>query len=223
MQHVAVQDPVGSASVELTDEDAPPTTAMPPMFEMAGTSRALPMFGPVGRRRSPWAVAALAVVTLGVASLAWYRRVNREMEEFDPQLHARPGRSTLAVAIPWLAGLLTSLAGAVLIVTARLGVGLPVSVHLASPGPYVLLAGLAAVPLLIAIVPFGIVSLVMTLERLRCVEEHAGVTGDRQVRPVKSSLLLYVPVVGGLIMVARMQTRLNEVWETFAPARYVSR
>ncbi|HEV2360698.1 MAG TPA: hypothetical protein VGS21_03245, partial [Acidimicrobiales bacterium] len=124
MQNVAVQDPVVNAAVELTDEDAPPPAAVPPGFGLPAPSRPMPMFGPVGRRRAPLAPVALAVVTFGVTSLAWFRRINREMEEFDPQLHARPGRSTVAVLIPWLAGVLTTVAGIVLVVTTQVGVKL---------------------------------------------------------------------------------------------------
>ncbi|MHB8719077.1 MAG: hypothetical protein ACYDAC_09345 [Candidatus Dormibacteria bacterium] len=226
MQNVAVQDPAVNASVELAEEDSSPLLTAPPLardLPLPAAPRTMPMFGPVGRRRSPWAIAALAFVTLGVASLGWYRRVNREMEEFDPQLHTRTGRSVVAVVIPWLAGLLTALAGAALIVVARIGLTLPAGIHLADPWPYVLLGGLLAIPWLEAVIPFSLVSIVMTIERLRCVEEHAGVSIERQVRPVKVSLLLFVPVIGGLVLLARMQSRLNAIWETLAPSGHVSR
>jgi hypothetical protein len=67
------------------------------------------------------------------------------------------------------------------------------------------------------------VAVVMTLERLRCVEEHVGTTTDCQVRPVASSLLLAIPVVGGLALLMREQRRLNAIWDAMAAVGRPSR
>ncbi|MEO8899050.1 MAG: hypothetical protein ABI352_11295 [Candidatus Dormibacter sp.] len=175
--------------------------------------RPMPTFGPVGRSRSTLLVPVLSVLTLGVSALVWHHDVNRELEEFDPKLHSRPRRSTVAMMVPWLAGLLVTLAGATLIITSRLGIHLPLNVHVATWQAYCLLAGLAAVPYLTLLVPFSVVAVVMTLERLRSVEEHVGATTDRQVRPVGTSLFLAIPVVGGLVLLAIEQRRLNAIWQ----------
>lgn len=184
-------------------------------------ARAMPLFGPAGRLRSALAVPLLAVVTLGVYALVWHYRVNQEMELFDPKLHSRPRRSLLAVIVPWLTGTVVTLAGAALILTTRFGVQLPFDPHVTSMQAYYLLGGLAVVPYLTLLLPFSAVAVVMTLERLRSVEEHAGATTDRQVRPVASSLLLLVPVIGGLLMVGLAQRRLNAIWQRVAPSGHL--
>jgi hypothetical protein len=178
----------------------------------------LPTFGPVGQPRSALLVPLFAAVSLGAYALVWHHRVNRELEEFDPKLHSRPRRSAFAVAVPWLIGLLITLAGAALIVAARMSVHLPLASHVTSFESYLMLAGLAVVPYLALVIPISLVAIVMTLERLRCVEEHVGTTTDRQVRPVGSALLLIVPVVGGLMLLGTEQRRLNAVWDAVAPA-----
>jgi Domain of unknown function (DUF4234) len=175
--------------------------------------RPMPTFGPVGRSRSTLLVPVLSVLTLGVYALVWHHDVNRELEEFDPKLHSRPRRSTVAVMVPWLAGLLVTLAGATLIITTRLGIHLPFNIHVATWQAYSLLAALAAVPYLTLLLPFSAVAVVMTLERLRSVEEHVGATTDRQVRPVGTSLFLSIPLVGGLVLLAIEQRRLNAIWQ----------
>ena len=177
-----------------------------------------PMFGPVGRPRSAVLMPLLAAVTLGVYALVWHHRVNRELEEFDPKLHVRRVRSTVAVAVPWLMGLLATLAGAAFIIGGRLSIHIPLASHVTAAQSYYLLAGVAAVPYLTLLLPFSVVAVVMTLERLRCVEEHVGTTTDRQVRPVGSSLLLAIPVAGGLVLLGREQSRLNAVWNVMAAA-----
>ncbi|MGH7722498.1 MAG: hypothetical protein ACRENL_06650 [Candidatus Dormibacteria bacterium] len=185
--------------------------------------RTHPMFGPVGRPRSPLLVAVLAAVTLGVSALVWHRRVNRELEEFDPKLHVRPVRSAVAVAVPWLVGLLTTLAGATFIIGGRLSIHVPLGSHVGTAAAYSLLAGLAAVPYLVVLVPFSLMAIAMTAERLRCVEEHTGTTTDRQLRPVGSSLLLLIPIVGGLVLVSTEQRRLNAIWDAMAPTGHIVR
>ncbi len=158
-------------------------------------ARPQPMFGPVGRQRSAAAVSLLSVVTLGIYALAWHHRVNRELEEFDPKLHSRPAAQHAAVMVPWLTGLPATLAG-------RRVITAPLSIHLPFDSTWPP-AGLRAAgragrrPYLTLLLPFSAVAVVMTLERLRCVEEHVGTTTDRQVRAGGHVVLLLIPLVGG--------------------------
>lgn len=204
------------------DEGSQPELALEPAVPLA-PPRPMPMFGPVGRTRSAALVAVVSALTLGVYALVWHHTVNREMEEFDPKLHARPRRSMVALLVPWLAGLLVTLAGAALVITSRLRIHLPLDPHITTTQAYYLLAGLGAIPYLVLLLPFSLVAVVMTLERLRSVEEHVGATTDRQVRPVGTSLLLAIPVVGGLLLLATEQRRLNDVWQAVTPSGHLKR
>ena len=98
-------------------------------------------FGPAGKRRSTLAIVVLSVVTLGIYSLVWYHRVNREVGNFDTRMHVVPGRSTVAVAIPWAIGWLVSIAGAIRIVLAVANVALPFDPHFTVLQAYGLLGG----------------------------------------------------------------------------------
>ena len=210
---------------------APPVAYPPP----AGAPRSgsplavqllsVPSLGPPGERRHPAAVGLLSVVTLGAYAVAWHARVNREMSDFDARLEVRPRLSTFGVALAWVAGLLCSLAGAAAIVAHALKVG-PVLSHFASgpsllgvtiPWAYLMLGGLVVVPYLVLLVPTSAVSLVMTLERVRLVQERVGVRPDRQLRPAGRAALLLLPVIGGLWHVASVQSCLNSVWQTSPP------
>ena len=96
------------------------------------SEKALPKvtsFGPAGKRRSTVAIVVLSIVTLGVYSLVWHHRINREVGNFDTRMHVIPGRSTVAVTIPWAIGWLVSIAGAVRIVLAVANVTLPFDPH----------------------------------------------------------------------------------------------
>lgn len=179
-------------------------------------ARPQPLFGPVAQARSTVLVPVLAVLTLGLYALVWHHRVNRELEEFDPKLRARPSRSAFGVTVPWVLGLLATVTGAVLLVGARLSIHVPFAADVSTWEAYVLLAGLALVPFLTLLLPFSLVAVVMTLERLRCVEEHVGFTTDRQIRPVAQSQLLVIPVVGGLVLLSLVQRRVNAVWDAVA-------
>jgi sugar phosphate permease len=59
----------------------------------------------IARERRPWAVALLSVLTLGVYSVVWYYKVNREMRDYgsasgDSDLaESNPTQSVLAVTI----------------------------------------------------------------------------------------------------------------------------
>jgi hypothetical protein len=170
-------------------------------------------FGPAGKRRSTLAIVALSIVTLGVYSLVWYHRVNREVGNFDTRMHVIPGRSTAAVTIPWALGWLVSIAGAVRIVLAVLNVALPFDPHFTVLQAYGLLGGGLVIPYLELLLPFSAIASVMTLERVRIVEDRMGRTTDVQLRPNRAICWMLVPVVGGLILMTITQRRLNRAWE----------
>ncbi|MDQ6748327.1 MAG: hypothetical protein M3010_09530 [Candidatus Dormibacteraeota bacterium] len=168
-------------------------------------------FGPAGRSRSPGGVAVLSTLTLGLYSLFWHHRVNCEMGDFDPRLRVRPGRSTWAVAVPWLLGLGATVAGVALLVAAHRGA--PAVARVPGWVGLALLAGVLAVPYLTLLLPFGAVGVAMTLERLRQVQEHIGVPGDVQLQPVREVGRLLIPLVGSLMLQAREQRLLDDVWD----------
>ena len=172
-----------------------------------------PSLGPVGKRRSPLAVVALSIVTLGVYSLVWHNRVTRETGNFDTRMHVIPGRSTLAVAIPWALGWMVSLAGVVRIVLAVLNVNLPFDPHFSVLQAYGLLGGGLLIPYLELLLPFSAIAVAMTLERVRIIEDRIGRTTDVQLRPTQTICWLLVPVAGGLVLIATLQRRLNRVWQ----------
>jgi hypothetical protein len=170
-------------------------------------------FGPAGKRRSTVAIVVLSIVTLGVYSLVWYHRVNREVGNFDTRMHVIPGRSTVAVAIPWALGWLISIVGAVRIVLAVANVTLPFNPHFSVLQAYGLLLGGLAIPYLVLLLPFSAIAAVMTLERVRIVEDRMGRTTDVQLRPTRVIGWMLLPVAGGLILMAIAQRRLNRAWE----------
>jgi fatty acid desaturase len=49
--------------------------------------------------RSPWAVALLPIITLGIYHLVWWYKVNREARDFDNRIKADPLMSLLAITI----------------------------------------------------------------------------------------------------------------------------
>ncbi len=179
--------------------------------------------GPVGKHRSTFGVVALSIVTLGIYSLVWHNRVNHEVGNFDTRMHVIPGRSTLALTIPWALGWLVSIVGAVRIVLAVLSVTLPFNPHFTVLQAYGLLAGGLVIPYLTLLLPFSATAWVMTLERVRIVEDRIGRTTDVQLRPTRVVCWLLFPVVGGLVLISSVQRRLNRVWEddkaTTPPAR----
>jgi hypothetical protein len=170
-------------------------------------------FGPPGKRRSTFAVVALSVVTLGVYALVWHHRINREIGNFDTRMHVIPGRSTIAVAIPWAIGWLVSIAGAVRIVLAVANVSLPFDPHFTVLQAYGLLGGGLVIPYLALLLPFSAIAIVMSLERVRILEDRMGRTTDVQLRPTRVICWLLLPIAGGLILMAIMQRRLNRAWE----------
>jgi len=148
-----------------------------------------------------------------VYSLVWYHRINREVGNFDTRMHVVPARSTIAVAIPWAIGWLVSIAGAIRIVLAVANVALPFDPHFSVLKAYGLLAGGLSIPYLELLLPFSAIAMVMTLERVRIVEDRMGRTTDVQLRPTRAILWLLLPVAGGLIIMAITQQRLNRAWE----------
>lgn len=231
--------------VEISGHGSPPPAhggwdipaATPPVFSyptglIAGhdsTTRNRPLDAPLtpslgkeGKRRQPIAVAVLSVVTLGVYALVWQHRVNVEVADFDTRMYVRAARSTLAVTIAWALGLLVSIAGAVLIVAQQMHVALPYNPGLSMFEQYLLLGGLLVVPYLVLVLPCSVIATVMTLERVRIVEDRVGTTTDMQMRPVANVWWLAVPLAGGLVLMSLVQRRLNRVWAAVAPAARIS-
>lgn len=174
-------------------------------------------FGPVGKRRKPAAVLVLCVITFGLYGLVWHKRNNHELGDFDPQMQVHAARSTWAVAIPWLLGLLVTLAGAARIGLSAANVTLSFNPGFDVHAAYFLLAGLLVVPYLTLLLPFSYASVVMTAERIRIVEERVGLTTDVQVRPATVGALLLIPLVGPLLLIGMEQRRINAAWQRIAP------
>lgn len=60
-----------------------------------------PTVGPVGLIRLPIAVwLFLPVVTLGIYSLVWHYKINRELRDFHPSIQVDPGLALLAMFFP---------------------------------------------------------------------------------------------------------------------------
>jgi hypothetical protein len=217
---VDLTEPVAAEAEGVAETEIAVTGVAVPERPMPGMTSSL---GPVGKHRSTFAVVALSVVTLGIYSLVWHNRVNHEVGNFDTRMHVIPSRSTLAVTIPWALGWLVSLVGATRIVLAVLNVTLPFNPHFTVLQAYGLLAGGIMIPYLTLLLPFSAVAWVMTLERVRIVEDRIGKTTDVQLRPTRVLCWLLFPVAGGLVLIATVQRRLNRVWEddkaTTPPAR----
>ena len=214
---------VPPVATDVSETEAPAVDADPSTAETevsvtgvaspATTPAMTPSLGPIGKHRSTLAVIALSIVTLGVYSLVWHNRINREIGNFDTRMHVIPGRSTLAVAIPWVLGWLVSIAGAARIVLAVLNVSLPFDPHFSVLQAYALLGGGLVIPYLELLLPFSAMALVMTLERVRIVEDRIGRTTDVQLRPVRAICWLLLPIAGGLVLMAMIQRRLYRVWQ----------
>jgi hypothetical protein len=176
------------------------------------------VLGPVGKRRSPLLVALLSACSLGVYALAWHARVNTEMGNFDTRMHVRPRRSTFAVAVPWIVGVLISIAGAARIVLDQLSIRLPFDPHFSVTQGYFLLGGILAIPYLELVLVLSAVALALTVERVRVIEDRVGMTTESQARPARMIAWLVVPVIGGLAVPYALQRRLNTVWQRTRPA-----
>lgn len=212
------------APSEVSETEPPPTGEDPSTTETevsvtgvastdTGGKGMIPSLGPVGKCRSTVMVVVLSIVTLGMYSLIWHNRINREIGNFDTRMHVIPGRSTVAVTIPWALGWLVSIAGAVRIVLAVLNVSLPFDPHFSVLQAYVLLGGGLLIPYLVLVLPFSAIASVMTIERVRIAEDRIGRTTDVQLRPTRAICWLLLPVAGGLVLIATLQRRLNCVWQ----------
>ena len=190
----------------------PPVTV--PMRHRRFGDTPTPTFGPPGRRRSTAAMVVLSILTLGFYAVGWHRRVNQEMADFDPRIHVVPARSAWAVAMPLVIGLLASAAAAARVLLGYFGVHVDVPVTAQQALPAV--GAIGAVPYLVLFLPFSLLAVAMTAERVRVVEEHAGLTGDEQLRPAAAVGWLLFPVLGGFVLMGRMQRRLNRIWDLAA-------
>ena len=206
--------PVRPQSSTLASPTAQPRELMPatlPPEEFRLGQTITPTFGPPGRHRSPLAMALLSIFTLGIYAIAWHRRVNQEMGDFDPRIHVHPGRSAWAVFLPWFAGLLASAAATGIVLAFHFGV--PLDVHVTAHQALPAVGAVAAVPYLLLFIPFSLAAVLFTAERVRLVEEHAGVTTDAQIRPTAVIGWLLFPVIGGLVLMGRQQGHLNRIWD----------
>lgn len=174
-----------------------------------------PLLGPVGRRRSPAAVVALSIATVGAYALIWHGRINREIADFDPRLPVRVGRSSWAIRLPWALLWLVAAAAAARTILAHAGttVDLPWSDHVTR---WAMLAPLA-IPVALLLIPFSLVAVVMTLERIRVIEDRVDILGEEQLRPAAACWWLALPLAGGPVLLALAQRRLNHVWNRVAP------
>lgn len=83
-----------------------PTTPAVPVFRQGGPTLAprpvISVHGGApsrvaGKTRHPWGVWLLSIVTLGIYTLIWYFKINKELRDFDPSIDVQPGLSVLAV------------------------------------------------------------------------------------------------------------------------------
>ena len=177
------------------------------------TAPSVPSLGLAGRHRSPVAVVFLSVLTLGIYAMFWYERTNAEMGDFDTRMHVHPAKSTIPVVIAWLIGVLVTVAGALRIIFAVLDIQLPFDPGFTVTQAYLLLGGIVVIPYIMVVMPFSLVAITMTLERVRVLEDRVGRTTDVQLRPSLAVGWLIIPVIGGLILIATVQRRINRVWE----------
>lgn len=194
---------------------APPGEGFHPEAIAASLPRvsvAVQSLGPVGRRHSAAVAMLLALCTLGLYPVFWAGRANREMADFDPRMVVRAGRTAMAFFVPVMVCMGVAVAAAARIVAGHYGYNydLPISYH---DTRWLLAAPLLIAPLTL-LVPFSAVAVTMTMERIRVVEDRAGVDPEHQVRPAASLGFLMIPLIGVAVVVARAQRRLNRVWAT---------
>jgi uncharacterized protein DUF4234 len=206
-----VEQPLAEAAPQPTTTAEPRQAAPWLPAPVPGQAAPTTSFGPPGKRRPPAMVVLLSVLTLGFYALWWHHRVNREMAEFDPRMSVDAGRSTWAVAIPLIIGWMVAAAAGARYLLALGGIptaDLPISAEQSlflALSPFV-------VPYLELLLPFSAAAVVMTHERARTVEDRVDTPTGQQLRPVSSLGWLTVPVIGGLVGMARMQQHLNGVW-----------
>lgn len=171
--------------------------------------------GPVGRRRSIALGVGVGVLTLGFGSCLWIGRMTREMREFDPRMTVRSGRTVAALAFGYLVAFLVSGLEVARVVADHLGHPVDLPLSPAATRPFVVAILLA--PALVALLPVGAVALVMSAERLRVVEDRAGLAPHLQQRPVAILRWAWLPLVGTVAVAAALQSRLNSVWRIARP------
>ncbi len=216
---VAVAPEVGETTDAVDDVVITPVAGTPvwPATTPAAPQLEVPVsLGLVGKHRMPAVVIVLSLVTFGLYSLIWHARINREVSDFDTRMHVAIGRTTWALVIPWLAGVATSAAGVLLLLAPQLGITPPAGIT-ATPLGYILVAGLFVVPWLELLLPFSLVAIAMTAERVRICQDRIGLTRDVQLRPAAAVAWLLVPLIGRLVLMAKLQNSLNGVWERVAP------
>ncbi|MGI8847326.1 MAG: hypothetical protein ACR2GX_03530 [Candidatus Dormibacteria bacterium] len=174
----------------------------------------VPSLGPVGRRRHPLLVFALCVITLGGYAVAWHRRINREASDFDARIDVAPGASALAIFMPWWAAFAATLTGAALLGLQQFHH--PVS-GVSTTVAWALLPAVLVVSDLILLFPLSLVATVMSLERIRGLEDRVGIEHDHQIRPVARLAVLGIPFLGLIWHVMSTQRRLNAIWTTVEP------
>jgi hypothetical protein len=203
----AAEAPGEEPTADLMGE-AQPGAATPP-------APAVWSLGPVGRSRHLGLLTLLSVLTVGLSTIVWFARANREMREFDPRMHVRPGRSAVAIAVPVMASWIVGAAAGARLLVDHLGysVDLPLSAKVTA---WFVVAPLAA-PWLALLLPFSIVAVAMTVERVRVSEDRAGTAPDLQARPIASLRWLLIPAFGIVVLVIRTQARLNRVWSIARP------
>jgi hypothetical protein len=172
--------------------------------------------GPVGRPLPAVLVPIRVLLSLGIYALIWQRATNRELEEFDHSLPARPARSTVSSIVAWFTALVITVAVAALFASTRGSFHLPFNRQLSSSETYYLIAGLALLYLTL-ILPFNFTTARTSLRRLGAVQEHAGVPAGRRVR-LSNALLLVIPVGGKLVLLAIEQRRINAIWKAATAA-----
>jgi cbb3-type cytochrome oxidase subunit 3 len=55
------------------------------------------MQGKIGKKRNPFAVWGLTLITLGIYGLVWWYKGNRETKDFDDSIKVTPGLAVLAM------------------------------------------------------------------------------------------------------------------------------
>ena len=179
----------------------------------APTRAPIPHFGPSGTRRNLFFAAFFSVVTLGIYGVVWLGRVTWEMRDFDPRMVVAPGKTRTAVAIPYIVSLLGVVAGADRLIAPHLSHAIPY-IPMARDAALALAFNMVALGPALLLLPFALIGLVLTAERVRIVEDRVGVTPEAQVRPTSHVWLLLIPAIGGMWYMLSLQSRLNRVWAT---------
>jgi cbb3-type cytochrome oxidase subunit 3 len=85
------------------------------------------MQGKIGKKRSPFAVWGLTVITLGIYGLVWWYKANRETHDFDNGIQVNPGLAVLALFGFYIGAFITVFNTGKRISRAQAAAGLPAS------------------------------------------------------------------------------------------------